>query len=159
MATIGATLLLSSQMRIEQTKIGPDGTPWEPWAKSTLKKRQRDGTAAQGILKLRGNLMNSLNYQANESSVKVSMGATGRSMDYARIHQLGGVISIKEREQKVYLDDKGWFTSKRKAKKEGYVKIGAYTIVIPARPVLGLSTEDEEDIREIVDDYLNIDEG
>jgi phage gpG-like protein len=41
------------------------------------------------ILKLSGALLRSLNYNAFPDRAEISMGATGKSMVYARVHQYG----------------------------------------------------------------------
>jgi phage virion morphogenesis protein len=154
MENIGATLLLSSQMRIEQTKKAPDGSAWTPLARSTIRKRMKAGTLGGGILKIHGDLLRSLNYRADDQSVTISMGGSGRSMDYARIHQFGGTIERQSSQRTLHYGETGNLWVKRsQSKRTKTVNVGGYTITLPARPVLGLSQEDEEDIREAVQSY------
>jgi phage virion morphogenesis protein len=157
MQNIGAVLLLSSQMRIQQTKTGPDGAAWVPLSNKYRKRREKQGTIGNGILMVRGNLLRSLNYNANAEQVTVSMGGTGKSMDYARIHQLGGEINIPPRTQNLKFDKNGLFSKPKKAVRSMDVQIGGHTIYIPARPVLGVSEQDKEDILAEVSDFLKVD--
>ncbi|MDR1656134.1 MAG: phage virion morphogenesis protein [Deltaproteobacteria bacterium] len=155
MERIGAVLLLSSQMRIEQTKKAPDGSAWTPWAKSTAKRRLKNGSAGGGLLRFQGHLLRSLNYRASADSVTVSMGGSGKAMDYARIQQLGGDIQRGPSSRNLYYGTTGnQLVKKKKAKRVKTVNVGGYVIHIPARPVLGLSDDDVSDIREVVNDYL-----
>jgi phage virion morphogenesis protein len=155
MQRIGAVLLLSSQMRIEQTKTDPDGSSWAAWARSTAKRRMKSGTAGGGILRLGGDLLRSLNYRADSSSVTVSMGGSGKSMDYAKIHQMGGDIQRKPSTRTLDYGSTGnQWVSKKKSKRKVTVNVGGYTIHIPARPVLGLSDQDKEDIIYETENYL-----
>ena len=155
MERIGALLLLSSQMRIEQTKTSPEGAPWAPLAASTVKKRTKDGSIGGGILRVKGNLLRSLNYRVEGNSTVISMGGSGKSMDYARIQQLGGDINRAPSKQKLYYGATGnrWVT-KKKAKRTRIVDVGGYVIHIPARPVLGVSAQDQADIVQEFNDYM-----
>jgi phage virion morphogenesis protein len=155
MERIGALLLLSSQMRIESTKKGPSGSAWAPLARATIRRRTKDGTIGGGTLRISGALVRSLNYNANDSQVVVSIGSSGKSMDYARIHQLGGTIERSASQKTLYLGASGHrWVKKSQAQRTKVVDVGAYTITIPARPVLGLSEEDKADILEEVDSFL-----
>jgi len=137
MREIGALLLHSSQERILTTKTDPDNKSWDKLSPKYKARRnalamiaagkvaKRKGQTYTGtgdeylsILKLTGALLRSLHYQAFPDRAEISMGSTGKSMVYARVHQYGY---------------KG----------------------IPARPVLGVSAEDNNAIHEIIQKYLN----
>jgi phage virion morphogenesis protein len=156
LSNIGAVLLLSSQMRIQQTKTAPDGSAWQPLTNKYKRLRQKKGTIGNGILMVRGNLLRSLNYNAKADELTVSMGGSGKSMDYARIHQLGGEINIPPRTQNLKFDKRGWFSKPKKAVRSMDVNIGGYTIHMPARPVLGLSEQDKQDVLAEIEDYLKV---
>ena len=117
---IGSALEASSRERIQTTKLAPDGTPWldisEGWRKT---KKQRGH--AEGILTMRGDLLNSIAFKAGADFVEIIAGPT----EYAAIHQYGGT--------------------------EG-MAVGA--AAIPARPYLGVSTEDASKIVDAADAWL-----
>ena len=61
----------------------PWGRRWQRWAPSTFKARDRTGGSGQILLDT-GRMFNSIDYQADASSVSVSVGT-----DYASYHQFG----------------------------------------------------------------------
>ncbi|WP_171182258.1 phage virion morphogenesis protein [Ruegeria sp. HKCCD8929] len=74
--------------RFKQEK-GPDGTPWAPLADKTVRRRQKQyGNAPMTILRMRGHLAGSINYQVGGGTLKI--GAGKEVEDYAAIHQFGG---------------------------------------------------------------------
>lgn len=83
---VGEDLKASTQERIRSTKISPDGTPFAPWAMSTLRARQKDGTANLGILFRTGKLHDSIGFQVQRDHVEVGVEST---VAYARYLQLG----------------------------------------------------------------------
>lgn len=129
MEEIGSSLNTSTQQRFE-SKIAPDGKRWAAHAASTIRVRLRANSTAGDILVFSGTLSHSVNYRASSNQVIVSMGGAGNSTAYARAHQFGASISRKG------------------------VNIGGYTITLPARPVLGISADDEKDIKIITEDFL-----
>jgi phage virion morphogenesis protein len=116
--------LEASTQRRFETHLDPGGEPWAELAARTIKQRVKQGYGAVNILRRTGALANSLHYQAESDRVTISLGGTGNSMAYAAIHQFGGLAG------------RG-----RKTK-------------IPARPILGVSAEDEAAIAKIVDNYF-----
>ncbi len=68
---------------------GPDGTPWAPLSESQRQHRQKKyGNAPMTILRMRGHLAGSINYQVSGGSLKIGTGKEAE--DYAAIHQFGG---------------------------------------------------------------------
>lgn len=59
MDVIAKAEVKDARRRIRTTKEGPDGKSWAAWSYSTMKARQRSGTAARGILYLSGLLYRS----------------------------------------------------------------------------------------------------
>lgn len=82
---IGSALEASTRQRIETTKVGPDGIPWLPLSAAWL-KRKRDHGWAEGILTKRGDLLNSVAFEAHATYADIIAGPT----EYAAIHQFGG---------------------------------------------------------------------
>lgn len=124
---VGEYLAGSSQDRFT-TQMAPDGSAWAP-----LSQWYRDGKPVNQdkILTLRGYLRSSIHWQVLPDQLLV-----GSNLEYAAIHQFGGVIRPKH----------------VKALKVG----GRYVsqVRIPAREYLGLSAEDATESEAIVADYL-----
>lgn len=83
---IGKGLQQSTKDRIRTTKLSPDGKPFAPWSFSTLKARQKEGTAAAGILFRTGKLHESIQYQVVNNQVQVGADS---SAPYAKYLQFG----------------------------------------------------------------------
>jgi len=126
LAQIGEYLRNSTSDRFK-SQTGPDGAPWQ-----ALSQWYRDGKAknADKILTLDGNLRRIV-YQVSSDEVQV-----GSPMEYAAIHQFGGVIK----------------PARAKALKFG----GGYvaSVTMPARPFLGVSDDDAVEVASLVSDYL-----
>ncbi|MDD2178765.1 phage virion morphogenesis protein [Acidovorax sp. D2M1] len=101
-------------------------------------------------LTLRGYLRSGIHYQVTgDAEVEV-----GSNTKYAAIHQLGGTIEMPARQATVrYRSVAGrvlFAGKKHKRATERQVNIPAYRVNIPARPFLGVSSEDDREIRQIV---------
>lgn len=139
---VGDTLAASTRRRIGTGKA-PDGSALTPLRPATIRARARKGQTPIQILK--GNtkrsgtpLAGSIGFDASNSEVRI-----GATVLYAAIHQLGGTINKPAGTR--------WMHGRRFAKREKFpdgkdVAIKAHRIKIPARPFLGVSKEDQEDI-------------
>lgn len=121
---LGRQIQQQTRDRIEDEKTAPDGGPWKP---------NRSGTPT---LYREGNLSRSIEYEPAGSTV-----AVGSSLIYARIHQLGGEIRPVTARA---LHFKG---------RDGS-DVFAGSVTIPARPYLGLSDENRQDILEATVDFV-----
>ena len=101
--------------RITVGKASPDGAPWRAWTPSHAKTR-RNG---QSLLEADGHLRESIQHIVGQDQVQI-----GSNLDYAAIHQLGGLPGMP-----------------------------AGPAGIPARPYLGVSTADAKSLEEIAADY------
>lgn len=135
MQEIGALGKTSTQMRFREQR-GPDGSPW---------RRVRRGGQA---LRLTGRLRNSITYRADDKSV-----AIGTSVVYARPHQLG----VNDPAQPV----KGHVRIMRKVfgrdlrfPVAGTVRPFTRHMRLWARPFLGWSDDDIEDIFDVLRRHL-----
>lgn len=163
---IGAALLFSSQRRFE-AQAGPDGQPWAPFARSTLKRMPVRRKPPQ-LLRDRGRLYSSLTFAADTGAVEI-----GTNLAYAAIHQFGGDIPIPERQGSAtfIIAAKGAGKAKdgrrvgsrlrfarantrAKSKHTKEFTVPAYSISIPARPYLGISEGDKAEILAIITDHL-----
>ncbi len=145
---IAEYLHISTDSRARR-QIAPDGSPWAPLSASTLAKKK-----GKKILRESGALLDTLRHQVSDDELQF-----GTDRPYGAIHQDGGKIEHAARSQQVYFKEKGGvvgnrFVKKSKSNFAQWVTHGARTVEMPARPYLGLSTEDETRILEIVSDYL-----
>jgi len=146
---LGEYLVRSTKDRFS-TQTGPDGTPWVP-----LKQRyaRRKKLNKDKILTLRGDLRRYIRYQPDGDAAVV-----GTNLPYGAIHQFGGTIEQPERQSTVRLRSvagRVLFAGQRhKRAVEKSVTIPAHDVVIPARPYLGLSDQDGDNLAEIVREWL-----
>ena len=124
--TIGELLTESTQDRLNSGKnVDPTGKPWvtlQPWYQEQKKRNQGK------ILSLNGHLTDSINHDVINGNTVV----VGTNKEYAAIHQFGGVIRPKAA--------KALNVGGRAVKK----------VTIPARPFLGISNQDKENILDAV---------
>lgn len=145
---IGEYLHQSTDARA-RNQVGPDGRPWAPLSPRTLAKKK-------GNKKLResGALLDTLRHSVAGDELQF-----GTDRPYGAIHQFGGKIEHAAQSRQVYFKEKGGvvgnrFVKKRQSNFSQWVTHGARTVVMPARPYLGLSAEDETELLEIVGAYL-----
>ena len=81
MQTNGMDLESRTSGRFE-SRTDPSGSAWAPWAQSTLDSYPDDGN--RRLLDRYGDMLASLNHQANATSVRVGFGQT-----YAAFHEFG----------------------------------------------------------------------
>ncbi|KAF3999057.1 phage virion morphogenesis protein [Glaciimonas immobilis] len=149
---IGEYLLRSTRNRFNE-QAAPDGTAWEALS-SRYKNRKRKNK--DKILTLDGYLRGAgLRYQLDGADVLM-----GSNRPYAAIHQFGGDISIPARSQYAFFRQApdgsvgNLFVKKKKSNFAQRVTIGAHVIHMPARPFLGLSVADEEELVQLGLDHI-----
>ncbi|MBA6088587.1 phage virion morphogenesis protein [Pseudomonas monteilii] len=145
---IAEYLHISTDARARR-QVAPDGTPWAPLSPRTLARKK-----GNKILRESGALLDTLRHQVTDDGLDF-----GTDRPYGAIHQDGGKIEHAARSQQVYFKEKGGvvgnrFVKKSKSNFAQWVTQGARSVEMPARPYLGLSSEDEAEILEIVSDYL-----
>lgn len=113
-----------TRKRIESGGPGPDGAKWPP---------NKEGTP---ILFRTGRHL----HDSIASSASGTSGEWGAAWEFAHVHQEGAVITPKSAGRLVFmLGDKRVFAKK---------------VTIPARPFVGVSAEDAEEIKALVTDYF-----
>ncbi len=148
---IGEYLLRSTQDRFK-SQTAPDGSAWKPLTPRYLKRKKYN---QDKILTLRGNLRKYIQFQPlDEKTVEV-----GSNSKYAAIHQFGGEINQPSRPATVRYRSKAGkvlFAGKKHSKgvTERNVTIPAHTVTMPARPFLGISAADDQEIRDIIRDWV-----
>lgn len=124
---LGEQIWGQTKSRIEDEKTAPDGTPWKP---------NRAGTST---LYREGELSRSIEFHPAGSTV-----AVGSGLIYARIHQMGGDILPKNGKALKFWWEKG-----------GHVEFAVVRkVTMPARPYLGLSDENRQEIIEATIDFI-----
>jgi phage virion morphogenesis protein len=149
MKIIGEYLLRSTEDRFHRQGPSPDGTPWAPLKKSTLKHKKHTK-----ILTESGHLRGSIRYQVEGTNAV----AIGTNKVYGAIHQLGGTIRQAARSD-AFVRNRYSRGAKKGSFKKGSTAGRGYTfgernIGIPARPYLGVSVADSAQIVEMINRYL-----
>ncbi|MGE0493282.1 MAG: phage virion morphogenesis protein [Vulcanimicrobiota bacterium] len=127
-------------IRVVTNKFRVEGPGWEPLKESTLARRRQKGTGAN-ILRDDGDLYQSVVY--GPLSVTSNEVTIGSNLPYARIHQLGGIITQKRRAT-------GKKTGRRRRGSPG----GPVRIRIPARPYLPNADELRPEIERVMRGHL-----
>ena len=132
MEVVGDTLLSGTHERFDAEE-DPEGKKWEPSARA----REEGGKTLDDSSALRG----SLDYLALPDRVMV-----GSNLPYARIHQKGGktaphVIRPKRKKALAF----GGIVRK---------KVNQPGSDIPARPYLGVSEKDMDEVRAVMADFM-----
>lgn len=151
---MGEWLAFQALPRRFESQSAPDGTPWQPLSPAYLRRKKRN---KDKILVHDGNLQNGLRFQVEGSELLV-----GTNRKYGAIHHFGGDIEIAARSQQAYFRQDGKtgevgnrFVNKRKSNFAQRVTIGPYTITIPARPWLGTSAQDNQELIAIAQRYIS----
>jgi phage gpG-like protein len=94
MKSIGQELNSRISARFE-TRTDPLGTPWAPWTESTRDNYPKDGRGL--VLERHGDMLKSLNFQADGTSVRVGFGAVASKKGdvYAAYHEWGTVKMLR----------------------------------------------------------------
>ncbi|MGL5065013.1 MAG: phage virion morphogenesis protein [Microcoleus sp.] len=132
------------------TETDPDGDKWADLKPATWKRKK-----STQILTETRRLRESFGYMAEDDGLSV-----GTPVNYAATHQFGAEIQVQPREQEVYfkLGKDGRpgqrFSKKRRSNFAQKGRVGAYTIKIPARPILGINERDIDKFVDLFADHL-----
>ncbi len=130
MAAIGTALVASTHMRFV-TQTDPDGQAWQ-----ALNAEYASGKRNSRILTETGRLRDSINSRPGNDHVLV-----GTNVIYAAPHQFGAVIEPKSASHLFF--------------RMGGNLIIANKVTLPARPFLGISSDDQTAIAEIVFEFVD----
>ncbi len=134
MREIGRMLQTSTKLRFRDQRA-PDGTPW--------RKVKRGGQA----LRKDGHLFDSILFMADQRQVEV-----GTNKIYAKVHQFGidQDVTVNAHTRLVHQ------VFGRKLRTAVYANVKTFTrrMKIHARPFLGFSSQDEDDILEILGEHI-----
>lgn len=124
---IGQLVEDQTKRRISDERQSPEGEDWPAWSKGYAETRH----GGHSLLVGEGHLQNSIQNYTTADRVTV-----GSNLIYAAIHQFGGTIVPKNAEHLVFM--------------LGDRKVFAQSVTIPARPWLGLSSENRQEIEDLV---------
>lgn len=131
---IGDRVSAQTKRRFESGGPAPDGTPWKPPVTPNPKRRR--------TLTVSGHLRDSIRYQMlGKNAVRI-----GTNRVYAAIHQLGGKTAprvIRPVRKQALRTPFGLFK-----------KVNHPGSNIPARPYLGLSRGNSDEILRMINEYL-----
>lgn len=151
-AEINEYLLQSTRERF-LTQVAPDGSRWAPLSPRYQKRKHKN---ANRILTLRGHLQSTLRGQFTNDELLF-----GSDRPYAALMQLGGTIQRQSRKATVYFKQHrdgsigNRFSKKKSSNFAQDVNIGAHTATHIARPFLGLSAADLNQLNNIVMRHLS----
>lgn len=152
---IGEYLTRTTRERAAR-EISPDGQPWLPLspAYKRWKDQKRPGVP---MLKFDFHMLGDmLSHQVVGNELLV-----GTNAPYGAAHQFGATIKHEARKQDIYrrVDRDGnmeaGFVKRRRSNFAQSVDVAEHTTEVPARPWLGISAEDEQEIGQIGADHLN----
>ena len=113
----------------------PDGSKWQPLSQARIKQRlKRHKSGNMKILQDTGELRRSVQYEAGQTYVRI-----GSNLKYARIHQFGGTINIKQ------------FRTYKKTYSHYVIQ---RSVTVPARPFLGVTPNEQQHINDMFRAYL-----
>lgn len=112
------------------SESAPDGTPWARLSPITIARREAAGHTPIQILRASGGMAAGINYEASDRNVRI-----GSPAIQAAVMQFGAAQGAFGR-----------------TKRSGPIPWGR----IPARPFLGLSSEDGTEIIRIAEDWLQV---
>jgi phage virion morphogenesis protein len=131
---LGAKLVESTVARFT-TNEGPDGKPWAALNPAYAEIRRTGPILVQGAA-----LRDSMTFRTGPRELVI-----GSPMIYAAIHQFGGkIVPKKARALRFNLGDGVG----------GLKRVAVRSVVIPARPYLGISEQDRIDIVKVANGFL-----
>lgn len=154
---VGETLLNSTRNRF-RSQTAPDGAAWKPLSPAYAARKARN----QGkVLTLYGHLRGTLVKQATADSLRI-----GTPLIYGAVHQFGAAkgsfgtvvarINAYSRRGKGSRDAKGRFTAGQTTTVRAHTRpMRVPWGDIPARPFLGLSEDDRQDLLAALNAYLS----
>lgn len=156
LAAIGGLLLRSTTERFA-AQASPEGNPWQALSPRYKARKKYN---PDKILTLRGYLRGQLRYQLDGDDAVL----VGSNRVYARIHQLGGDVVVPARSATLHFRNTRTGGRVRqvfaKARSKRITRtlqttIPSHTIHMPARPFLGVSASDRDDILAQTQDWLH----
>jgi phage gpG-like protein len=150
---VGQFVLESTAARFDR-EVSPDGSRWAALAPSTARRKRGPGRRG-GILFDTGRLRNSVTVRGAPGAVfrlEPPVLELGTAIPYGAAHQFGA--SIERRPGKKKTEAIRWLDGGRDGHNGSHNTGRAGRTIIPARPFLGLSADDEHKINLIFQEWL-----
>lgn len=148
MHSIGSILEHNTKQRIN-TGIGTDDKPWQ----KSWRAKMQGGTTLRDTSRL----YNSIKYTISNDGKRV---VVGTNVEYAPYLHFGAKIKHVGRVHTNYFkvnksgEVQARFVKKSKSNFAQDSNIGAYTVVLPPRPFLGMSIDDSQEVLFEIEEYL-----
>jgi phage virion morphogenesis protein len=150
MRAIGVGLVTTTAQRMDRG-VDPDGNAWTALSPAYARRKHGPGILRESLM-----LQRSVTFLAGPAYVVV-----GSNRRYAAIHQFGGRIEREPSEHTIYRKVKdGEFARGGRFVKKGASNfatkhyMGAYVIMMPARPYLGFGPEEQVVTLDVLDDAI-----
>lgn len=131
--SVGAVVESQIRRRIKHEKKSPDGEAWEEL--SPRYERRKSKISSGGLLELHGGLLDSIQFEVRGDTL-----IEGSNLIYSWTHQVGDKREAPS-----------WSGAGRSG---GKMASSTHTVEIPARPYLGLSDENRDEVEDVVIDWL-----
>ena len=119
-------------------ETSPDGTPWASLRPATFKRREKNGISSTKILDATSTMRSGINARPEADNVRVGSPAVQAAvMQFGAAQGAFGAFIGKDKLGRDHFHHMPWGD-------------------IPARPFLGLSTDDEAEIIRIAEDWLAV---
>lgn len=142
----GEYLQIAHRQRFRD-QVSPEGNQWQALSPRYLARKRKN---KDKILRLDGYLANTLRYEVGAQELLF-----GSDRKYAAIHQFGGEIKKAERTATLFFRRRrdgsvgSRFVKKSRSDFAQDVAVGAHTTTMPARPFLGVSAADGDELVQI----------
>ncbi|EBG4311443.1 phage virion morphogenesis protein [Salmonella enterica] len=149
--SMGERLLEFHQQRFA-AQTSPEGVPWQELSPRYQRRKRKN---RDKILTRDGHLRNTLRWQVNADELLF-----GTNRVDGAIHQFGGTIHIAARSQQAYYRQKkngstgNQFVRRNSSNFAQWHTLPAYSIIMPARPWLGVSDTEGKALIEMTRRYL-----
>ncbi len=143
MRAIGERVTEQTKLRFNAGGPAPDGTGWLPV--------KRPSPKARGVLRVSDQLRDSIRFQLMGNNAV----AIGTNKVYAAIHQFGGTIVRGARSELFVRNRVNNRFAKGTTAGRGFT-FKNHSIGIPARPYLGLSWKNSDEVISIINNYLQV---
>lgn len=142
---VGATVESQTHRRLRDEKEAPDGTPWADWSERYAATRH----GGHSLLMGEGNLDDSIQFDVADNAVEI-----GSNLVYAAVHQFGSgnePVQVPAH-QRLVTQAFG-----RELPFGVWANVSAYSFIqnISERPYLGLSPDNETELINIADRWLD----
>lgn len=157
MRDLSEIMIDASARAFDKTADPATGTPWQPLSASRQRQRAHKGRSIANMLQDGGLLVGSIARPSGPGAVREigpDHALVGTDVPYAAIHQFGGTIKREAAPMTVRLRKKNgriqFAENKHKRVRIVDTVHKAYTITLPARPFIGVSPTDIQDMLDTI---------